>query len=426
MGSVTFENITRTATVIVRHAADCASKGEGSEWRKCTCRKSLLLYDGATQKQMRVSAKTRNWSVAETKAQEWLDQFDPLKLEIKRLKAEKEVKTVSIEQAVAAYLADLLFRLGDNGTVARNRTMLGDVDPQTMEVKREGKLFDWLAKQAPRPVFISDITTAHLAAWRNSWGFGSDMTAAVAWDGVKTFFKFCKSHGWLSANPAADLRRPAVARGNRTATFTDEQYDAILAAARGNHRLEAFLELLRWSGMALIDGVLFDPQSIDADGVLRYKREKTGTLATVKLPTHVRALLRNVPLGDSNKAEQPFRRQNVSVESCNHEWRRDLQKLFKQAGILKVQTGAGRERDAHPHMLRDTCAVWYLRHGMGLHGVSKILGHTNATITARTYLPFVTELEKAHIAENAAIVDQVKPKTAGRKIAIIGAPAKNG
>jgi integrase len=176
--------------------------------------------------------------------------------------------------------------------------------------------------------------------------------------------------------------------------------------------------------MSLIDGVLFDPKSIDADGVLRYKRVKTGTLGTVKLPAHVIVLLRNVPLDESNKVEQPFRRQNVSVQSCEHEWRKALQEAFKRAGIQKVQTIAGRERAAHPHMLRDTCAVWYLRHGMGLHGVSKILGHSNATITAKTYLPFVTELETAHIAENAAIIDAVKPKAAGRKVAVMANPAK--
>jgi integrase len=414
MGSVTFENITRTATVIVRHATDCPSKKEGAEWRKCTCRKSLLLYDGATQKQTRVSAKTRNWSVAEDKAQQWLDQFDPLKLEIKRLKAEKEVKTVSIEQAVAAYIANKIFELGDNGTVSRTRTLLGDVDPATFEVKRDGKLFDWLTKQMPRPLFISDITPDHLTSWRNSWGYGSDMTASVSWTDAKGFFKFCKAQGWISANPAADLKRPKVQKGNRTAPFSDKQYDSILAAAKGDHRLEAFLELLRWSGMALIDAVQFDPKTLDDDGVLRYKRAKTGVLATVPIPAHVSTLLRGVPLGEC-KADQPFRRPGVTIASAIHEWRRELQRIFKQAGITEVQTEVGK-RPAHPHMLRDTCAVWYLRHGVKLHGVSKILGHSNPTITARAYLPFVKELETAHIDEVQQVLEAAKPRQAGRKV----------
>jgi integrase len=408
------DTIHRSATVIVRHAAECRDRDKGADWRKCDCRKSILRYDGATQKQSRVSAKTRSWEKAEDAARDWLDQFDPLRLEIKRLKAEKEVKTVSIEQAVARYIANKIFELGDNGTVSRTRTLLGDVDPATFEVKRDGKLFDWLAKQMPRPMFISDLTPDHLTAWRNSWGYGSDMTAAVSWTDAKGFFKFCRAQGWISANPAADLKRPKVQKGNRTAPFTDKQYDSILAAAKGDHRLEAFLELLRWSGMALIDAVQFDPKTLDDDGVLRYKRAKTAVLATVPMPAHVTTLLRSVPLGEC-KAEQPFRRPGLTLPSAIHEWRRALQGLFEQAGITEVQTEVGK-RPAHPHMLRDTCAVWYLRHGVKLHGVSKILGHSNPTITARAYLPFVKELETAHIDEVQQVLKAAKPKQSGRRV----------
>ena len=73
---------------------------------------------------------------------------------------------------------------------------------------------------------------------------------------------------------------------------------------------------------------------------------------------------------------------------------------------------------AHPHMLRDTCAVWYLRHGMGLYGVAKILGHSNPTITAKHYAPFVKELENAHIAENKEILAAAKPKPSGKVLKI--------
>lgn len=394
-------NATRTATVFVRHSSDCKDKHRGSQWRKCTCRKSLLVYDGETKKQRKISSKTRSWEKAEGQAQSWLDQFDPLKIELKRLQDEKAArleKAKRIEDAVGGYLADMIFRLGDNSTVDRTRTLLGYVDPKTAEVRRNGKLFDWLDKQVPRPIVISDITPAQLAAWRNSWDYKSDLTAAASWTNVKTFFKFCKAHGWITSDPAAELRRPSVTKGNRTGTFSDEQYETILAAARGNQRLESFLELLRWSAMALIDAVQFESQSIDPAGILRYTRIKTGTLATVPLPEHVVALVRNVPRDQGNSAEQPFRRQDIGIESAIGEWRRELQALFAKAGITEVKTDVG-PRPPHPHMLRDTAAVWYLRHGMSLHGVSKILGHSNPAITARSYLPFVTELEKAHISE---------------------------
>ena len=407
-GQIEVDGVLCTAKVFTRHHAECKDAKRGGGWAGCNCRKSVLAYNGSTRKQRVISAHTRSWEKAQQQAEEWLDQFDPTKRE----QARQESEAVTIEKAVSSYLQDMIFRLGDNGTVSRARTLLGDVDAQGA-VKRNGKLFDWLDKQIPRPIFISDITTTHLNSWRGSWDYKSDLTASASWSDVKTFFKFCMSQGWLKSNPADGIKRPKVARGNRTATFSDEQYDAILEASRGNQRLNTFLELLRWSGMALVDAVEFDRKQVDGDGVLRYTPQKTGTLATVTLPKGVIALLRSVQLESDNLPEQPFRRKGIALESNIHEWRRDLQDLFKRAGITEVKTDVG-TRPAHPHMLRDTCAVSYLRHGMSLHGVSKILGHSNPTITARHYLPFVTELEKAHNAENAAVlaaINAAKPKT---------------
>jgi hypothetical protein len=53
-----------------------------------------------------------------------------------------------------------------------------------------------------------------------------------------------------------------------------------------------------------------------------------------------------------------------------------------------------------------------------LHGVAKILGHSNPIITAKHYLPFVKELEEAHIAENRDVLKNAKPKASGKVRAI--------
>jgi integrase len=409
-GSLRVGETLYTASVLVRHNPKCPDKEKGGDWSKCDCRKSILVYNGATRKQDRISAHTRSWAQASIQVEQWLDQFDPFKIERKK----EEAQAVTIETAVFSYLQDMITRLGDNGTVSRARTLFGDVDAQG-NVKRDGKLFDWLNKQLPRPSFISDITVPHLSAWRSAWDYNSDLTTKQSWCEVVTFFNFCVSQGWLTKSPAREIRYPKVARGNRTGTFSDEQYDKILKASRGEHRLNTFLEFLRWSGMALVDAVEFSRKTLDKDGVLRYTRKKTGTLATVKLPDHVVILLRDVPLAD-NTQEQPFLRKGIEPESSVHEWRLDLQGLFKRAGITAIRTDVG-ERSAHPHMLRDTCAVWYLRHGMSLHGVSKIMGHSNPTITAKHYLPFVKEMETAHIAENQGILDATRPKEPGKVVA---------
>jgi hypothetical protein len=72
----------------------CPDRAKGLDWHRCNCRKSILVYDGKTRTKdgkltnRIVSAKTRSWSQAETLCQEWLDQFDPEKQELKRLDSE--------------------------------------------------------------------------------------------------------------------------------------------------------------------------------------------------------------------------------------------------------------------------------------------------------------------------------------------------
>ena len=36
----------RTVKIIVRHSADCGDKSKGSEWRRCTCHKAIVIYEG--------------------------------------------------------------------------------------------------------------------------------------------------------------------------------------------------------------------------------------------------------------------------------------------------------------------------------------------------------------------------------------------
>ena len=183
-------------------------------------------------------------------------------------------------------------------------------------------------------------------------------------------------------------------------------------------RLTTFVELLRWSGMALIDAIQFRPESVDADGVLRYRRQKTGELATMALPESLVAQLRNVPLErDSVDPSQPFRSKESASNSDARKWQHRLGQLFSLAGIESVRTERGTIRKPHAHMFRDTFAVWNLRHGAKLHTVSKMLGHSKTTTTERAYLPWVKELEEAHIADARKALANGTPKvTKGKKV----------
>ena len=421
---------TTTVSVFVRHSKDCKHRKKGSEFRGCDCPKSIAVYEGALSgkgTQRMISAKTRSWDRAEDFAVEYRKSLDPKEQELKRLRAQRERESFRIPEAVALYIADMIARLGDNGTVRMARSVFGHVDPETKHVKAGGLLFGWLDRLPvhERPTFIADITPAQITAWRATWKFGSDLTAANRWTMVKSFFLFCERQGWIQDSPARKLKSLDVDKGSRTAIFTDDQYDAILDAVplydpentpaytrkHMQQRLTVFIELLRWSGMAIVDGVLWRPELVDAEGTLRYRRKKSGELATVPLPVHVTAMLRDVPLErDSVGAHMPFRSKDTDLASDTATWSRRLGIIFDLAGIKQVKNERGRARKPHPHMLRDTFAVWHLRHGSRLHVVSKMLGHAKTTTTEKAYLPWVKELEEAHIAEARRTLAAAKPK----------------
>jgi site-specific recombinase XerD len=389
--------ITRTAYVVVRHSHDCPDKAKGPSWHRCKCRKGIRFYQGGGSGSNRYkSAKTRSWEAAEKFCQAWLDQFDPVKRELAELKAVKEKQSVTVAAAIVSFIKDMRFRLGDTATVKQAEGMFAYVDGDT--ICRQGQFSAWADRQAIQ--YVCDITPAHLMAWRNSWTCG-DLTAYIRWSGVvSAFFKFCVAQDWIKDSPARGLHRPKFKRGSRTGIFTDQQYAAILEASHGDRLLETFLELLRWSGMAIVDAVQFQSTQIDSDGVLTYRRQKTSQLATIPLPEHVLALLRLAGSG------QPFRVNSI------REWRRQLQALFAKAGVKKVITEVG-ARKAHPHMLRDTFAVSALRQGCKLHTVSKMLGHSKTTITEQCYLPWVKELKDAHVDDARKSLEAAKPKAAG-------------
>jgi len=213
----------KTVAVFVRHNTACKDKHRGGEWRKCRCPKALLVYEGqGLGKNRRISAKTRSWELAEKRAQELRDSWNPEKAELKRLRAEKERQQVRLEDAVALFLADQITRLGDDSTVRNSRSLFGYINPQTKTITRAGRLFRWVEKyNAHRPadqriIYVTDITPTQLTEWRASWSGSSDTTNYQRWRRVKGFFNFCETQGWIADSPARKLRNIAVAKG----TFT--------------------------------------------------------------------------------------------------------------------------------------------------------------------------------------------------------------
>jgi integrase len=117
------------------------------------------------------------------------------------------------------------------------------------------------------------------------------------------------------------------------------------------------------------------------------------------------ALLNKLPEG------QPFRRSDLKLESDKGSWRIQLQDLFERAKITEVKTDL-EMRPAHPHQLRDTCAVWYIRKGALIQDVAKMLGDTVAKVTPQVALQ-VTRNVTRHVTRK--VPTQVRSATNSRQ-----------
>jgi integrase len=237
-------------------------------------------------------------------------------------------------------------------------------------------------------------------------------------------------------NPVATIKAVPRKRTFNNVPFADQQYNDILNAvsrigdsvARSSdsrvyrERLHIFIELLRWTGMDIGDAVQFRQSLIDADGVLRYVRTKTGIQAVVPLPAHMVELLKEIPLGPDNLPDMPFRYTGNDLDSDVHNWSRRIGMVLRDAGVVKVQlvekSGVPAfDRHGNPvmkatnvKMLRHTFAVGWLIAGAPKENVARMLGHVRTDMIDAHYAPWVKGLDDAHIRKMREVMALAKPK----------------
>jgi hypothetical protein len=449
-----------TYTVISRHSATCADKAKGRSHVRCGCRKHIAVYDpnitDSKKRQSLIKTKTRSWHDAERIAQAHRDRHDPDKvraakaeaeLEALRNKQQAESAVATIEEAVAKFLvyeynnprrkSNQRSGKAAKSTMKTYEDLIGTVISENgaYVVKRNGRLFAWLKTLPQLPLYISDLTPTLVDEFRASWNNPipgnkhskpyNDLTAKTAFTRLKTFFDYCKTRGkWIAQNPLDGVPLPTADEGYRTAPFTDSQYDSITAVIKNRypgeiknsedqkryedtHRLLAFIELMRWGGLALADAVQFELSSMKDNGHVEYRRVKTNNKAKPTLPAWVVSRLREVVPIDAD-LNRPFYDKGIKPESNRGRWSRWAKELFAEAGIGTVATEI-RDREPHCHMMRDTFAVSQLRMQkklgiVDIHGIAKAMGDSEATVR-KHYTAWVDELESAYREAQQRIVE---------------------
>jgi integrase len=122
------------------------------------------------------------------------------------------------------------------------------------------------------------------------------------------------------------------------------------------------ISLLRYSGLRIADAVMLQRRKLK-DGKLFLYTAKTGAPVWLPLPDHVVKILERCP----NKSRDFFFCTGEGKKSTAvNNWRDDLAKLFKRAGVT----------EGHPHRFRHTMAASLLEQGVPISEVAMILGNS--------------------------------------------------
>jgi integrase len=407
-----------------RHQSTCPHRNNAKP-DKCHCPKWLYVrHKGA--KPRRYSLSTPSWAEAMSEATKLLEGMNPEVAAARQQKAEQARKAVTISDAAEMWLK----RTQHEGSLRQYRSLMN-------RLLRYVDRWNLGKPEAERKVFIDQLDARFCAEWYGSWKW-SNSTMRQRWVLIRSFFAYLKEQGVIRENPAASIKPVAKSRIYLHGPYTDAQYTDILNAVRAledsvyRTRLRTFIELLRHTGMDVGDAVVFRPEMVDADGVLRYIRTKTGIQAVIPLPPHMVELLREIPLASTSVRAMPFRSAGIPLASDTHNWWLRIKRVLKASGVTKVQlvekSGVlAYDRNGNPMMkstnvkaFRHTFAVGCLTAGIPKENVARMLGHQTTAMLDAHYAPWVEGLDDAHIRKVREFMGQAGKLKKGLKLVAKG------
>jgi site-specific recombinase XerD len=405
-----------------RHSSTCKVEDDS-----CACPKWLYVRRRGEQ-DVRYALNTPSWAEALEKATDKLTALNPEIAESREAKVKTKLSRKTIHEAINLWIDRTRTLCGNDAQIVKQyRSTFGWVDSDG--VKR-GALLRYATDRQLE--YVDELTPLLCQQWLNSSKFPGKAAYSKhqRWGTVRSFFNYLTELDVLESNPVKTIKAPDPGDTFAHAPYTDAQYKLILDQAdwyvdervrNGERdvyckRMHNFLELLRWTGMDIIDAVQFHPELIEdskLDGskvsVLRYTRQKTGVEAIVPLAANLAKLLRATPSIPKSVAGMPFRYSGNDITSDSHNWSRRIANLIKLADITSIplmrrdgrpaRDKSGNQLTTTPDakMLRHTFAVGELVKGVPEEVVAKMLGHSSTEMIRKHYAPWCKRRDEAHI-----------------------------
>jgi len=242
------------------------------------------------------------------------------------------------------------------------------------------QFLDWLYSEYPVKS-ISEIASEHISAYEDLLKAQDKSAATISRlvASLKAFFSFCVVRGWLSSNPATELRSPKVIK-KKPMILTDNEILKLLAQPDIDHpkgiRDKAMLELLCDTGLRVSE--LIGLKVSDIDLAKRKLIVPGGRRRTVSYDRRISKYLdkyaessRRILLSD--KKDEGFFFVNVSGEEMS---RQGFWKIIKKYGDM-----AEIDKDLTPHTLRHSFAAHAIKNGKDIKDVQRVLGHSDISTT---------------------------------------------
>lgn len=195
-------------------------------------------------------------------------------------------------------------------------------------------------------------------------------TAAGYFTKIKTVLVYAFDNGYIKTNPTNGIK---IDKGHPKIEYLTEKELEKLEKVNlyGNERLEKVRDLLLFQayggGMAYCDMASYNPDNLTKVGetyIYTGRRIKTGiSFTTPILPKAIEIL---------QKYDWDIKNIMISNQKMN-------------VYLKEIQTIAGIQKNIHTHLLRKTFATMLITHHIPISTISKCMGHSSPTITAKVY-----------------------------------------
>lgn len=214
----------------------------------------------------------------------------------------------------------------------------------------------------------------------------------------RSFFRFLKQRGHVSANPATAIKLPKAP--TRLPRFLDASEAAEVVKTPAHtapliaRRDAAILETLYGTGVRVSELTQLDVSDVDMQARRMRVLGKGNKERIVPLGSQA-----HDAIFDYLNARSEFRAKGKTVESTRLFLGRygtpltvrQVQNIVRRSGM-----GGAARSDLHPHALRHSCATHMLDAGADLRAIQELLGHASLSTTQRYTHVSVDQLKKVY------------------------------